>query len=83
MAQLLSRPWQAQLQQPQQHRQQQQQLVGICAHMTGAMGTGGHTVGVLGEWRLLREWAAGGWLRRGQLDVEPQGGTAGLGWARV
>jgi hypothetical protein len=47
--------------------------------MTGAMGTGGHTVGILGEWRLLREWAAGGWLRRGQLDVEPQGGAAGLG----
>ena len=47
--------------------------------MTGAMGTGGHTVGMLGEWRLLREWAAGGWLRRGQLDVEPQGGAAGLG----
>ena len=56
---------------------------GICVHMTGAMGTGGHTVGMLGEWRLLREWAAGGWLRRGQLDVEPQGGAAGLGWARV
>ena len=56
---------------------------GICAHMTGAMGTGGHTVGMLGEWRLLREWAACGWLRRGQLDVEPQGGAAGSGWARV